>query len=221
MATHRFCRVLADDKSLVFEEVKRVIGLANIKFIEPPQIVYSTIKNYFNSEQVRDVSELLGKSPHGSQAIELMQRLTEKSIDCVYVVMSTAVNSPKLMMFYTLQRLIDSMSNGPVYYDCDSLYGCVLHQKRALFITARNVDVLPTHLRNFSQNECSVCLEEIVNPRLIEYPYKCKHWLCKNCLDACNTKECPLCREVTPQQNGSMVKVTYDMNADLPLMLAY
>ena len=135
--------------------------------------------------------------------------------------MSTAVNSPNLIMFYTLTRIIDCKINGSSYYDCESLYGCVLRHKRVLFITARNIDLLATHLRNFSQIECPVCMEEIVNPRLIEYPYKCKHWLCKNCLDACNTKECPLCREETPQRDGSMVKVTYDMNADLPLLLVY
>ena len=67
MTTHRICKISYD--ALLFDEVKRVIGLSEIKFTEPPLTVKSTINEYFNSKQVRDVSELLDKSPHGIKAM--------------------------------------------------------------------------------------------------------------------------------------------------------
>lgn len=140
-------------------------------------------------------------------------------MDCVYVVMSTTVNLPKLMMFYTFQCIQDSMVFGSAYCNCDSLYGCVMVNKKALFITVQNVDTLPIRMRNSEQKECPVCLEEIVNPRLIQTPFKCQHWICQDCLDMCRTNECSLCREVTPSNSVTTVNGTLDMNADLPLVL--
>lgn len=217
-ATHRICKI-TNTHALLMDEVKRIIGLSSVKFIEPPLTLKSTINEYFNSKQVRDVSELLDKSPDGFKAIELMQRLTAKSTDCVYVAMSTTVNLPKLMMFYTLQCIQDSMVFGSAYCNCDSLYGCVMVNEMVIFITVQNLHALPIRLRNSDQKECPVCLEVIDNPRLIRTPFKCRHWICQDCLDMCRTDECSLCREVTPHREGYMVNGTLNMNADLPLLL--